>query len=102
MLGTSNQSLPEIPIDGVGKSCLVDGIRGVVEELGAAVVTLCAVIAMLVSECLAQRRRREAMEKAGVAKASIGRLVDWFIFSDGGVRGDGHSCGAAVIFFTSC
>ena len=41
---------------------------------GAAVVTLCTVIAMLISECLAHRRRREAMEKAGVAKASIGVL----------------------------
>jgi len=80
MVGTSNQSLPEIPIDGVGLVWPMGsvGSRGVVEE-GAAVVTLCAVIAMLLSECLAQRRRREAMEKAGVAKASIGgRLVHLF------------------------
>ena len=36
---------------------------------GAAVLLTLSLIAMMVSECLAQRRRREAMEKAGVAKA---------------------------------
>lgn len=49
-------------------SALVRAMPAMSAVGGAAVVTLCAVIAMLLSECLAQRRRREAMEKAGVAK----------------------------------